>query len=234
MAFAPLIDEGQYIRLRQKRAEIINKCGSNVAHVFVPLRPDTKDTTAPRILFVGQATHRYGDPELDTFSSSIKKNIAILTAGEGQFFETIWHITEGVLNGRRLPCDWEAALKSIGWSNLAKIGATNCRNPSGHHLAMQAALCIEALKSEILAWRPHAVVFLTSDIGAGEILRPAFGVADATWTVHRDTQDVWSKTDPDSGCLLIWTIHPGHKKKEDMQMAESAAIELLLPAVANP
>ncbi|HEY4044533.1 MAG TPA: hypothetical protein VGM32_22200 [Rhodopila sp.] len=142
----------------------------------------------------------------------------------------IWDVTKEVLDRLGLARSDEMAAKSIGWSNLAKIGAVS-GNPQGAHLRIQAPLCCEILKSEIGAWKPHVVVFHTSDFARDEILWPSIG-APETWE-HSATEHVWFKNNEISGCPSIWTIYLGRKSNELWNAVQEATVSQMLRVIGS-
>ena len=100
----------------------------------------------------------------------------------------------------------DGALTShCGWSNLAKVGDT-LGNPSPESLAIQAPLCVEALRAEIALFKPTGIVITATNFAQAEIIEPVFG---GEWSQNRpDADRIAYKLDPKSGAAVVWTNHP--------------------------
>jgi hypothetical protein len=232
MPIIPLITVSQYDRLKKLRADMINANLSDLAHVFVPLGAAPAGIEVPRLLFVGKATNGYNEPGLGSFAGSMATNTGLLRTHKlSQFLGFIRKITAELLQARGLSFDQGAVMRSIGWSNLVKIGVAN-GNPQGTKLQTQAKLSIEILKAEIARWKPHATIFLTSEYAADTVLLPAFGDR-GTWTQQTaiasgTTEHVWFKTAAETGCPLIWTLHPQSQPAVHLEEMRAGVIARLL------
>jgi hypothetical protein len=213
------------------REEMEGWKGPRPAHVFLPIVPVYRTAKTPRLLIVGQATYDYSQPELESYDGAFAANVGVIRDRDTAFWRFIWNVTEGALRHRGLPCEREAAMETVGWSNLAKIGAV-VGNPRRRSVKKQAALCVEAVRAEIAHWRPHATVFLTSDFARDDVLMPSFGAS--SWTEHQTTDHVWFKEDVETGCPLIWTLHPDRKSREVSVLTRTATIDLLHQAILRP
>ena len=199
----PLMTATQHEALRSLRGEIMRSMPT-AAHVFVPVCGDLTKATPFRLLFVGRATRGYQEPDLATFIGARDRAEEIvrthLTQRKSPFWQFINGVLRGVLQERGLSVADADIPDFMGWSNLVKIGDANANAPLAS-LKAQAALCIEQLQREIKQMRPNAVILLTRDYGADEILYPVFGRED--WR-----QDVVME---DRVAFVNGGLNPGHR-----------------------
>jgi hypothetical protein len=224
LPFDPLIDDAHYANLRDKRKDMLAVGFPGLANPFVAI--GAKPSTAPRILFVGQATKGYDGPEQASYQGAIDSNIALLTDARPSPFQTfIKEVTLGVLRECNMSHDEQAVLQSIGWSNLAKIGSATA-NPTRPMLRHQADLCAFTLRMEIETWNPHAVVFVTAKYAQEEILYPTVGVTG--WEFQADTEHVEFKRDASNNRPLIWTNYPIYTLLETVEEMRNGTIKQVL------
>lgn len=227
----PLIDRDMYDRLRAVRDVLPDDGVSNIAHVFVPVGPDEPafGSDPLRVLFVGRATRGFDEERVSTYEGAVDRGIEIVTEeympedgapGRSDFWRFARDVLRAALDG--VGAQHATRLSDhIGWSNLAKVGDTK-GNATPESLSIQKGLCQEALRAEIAAMQPHAVVLptglLSHPYAEQEVLYPVFG--DDGWTRERAGRAEWrwKRAEPASP-LVVRTEHPQGK----FDMAEVAA-----------
>ncbi len=236
----PLIDRALYDRLRALREGMPDHGVSNLAHVFVPVGPDeaAPGSSALRVLFIGRATRDFGEERVSTYEGATRATEVVAatympeegTPPQSDFWRFARNVLRAALDGSGVPKDTRLT-NHLGWSNLAKIGDTkgNATPPS---LSIQGELCREALRAEMAAMKPHAVVlatgFLTHRYGEEEVLLPVFG--DEGWTQEQAGRAAWRWKSCGTLCpLVVRTEHP--QGKFDMGDA-AAAIGAKIAAVS--
>ena len=212
-----LIDCDLYDKFRSLRKQMISDGIGDLAKVFVPVgaaAPARLNRTAPRVLFVGKATNGWNEGRLDSFDGSKKLAEDILKDFCGLTNRSaFWQFSRAVLRQALRSCNIEAdnvELASFsGWSNLVLIGNTGSYSPPiGRALDRQKELCIEALRSEIVRFRPTAVVLVSQLYAMHEIAHPVFGGDDGTWSFDSPQEDVAYKFHPDLETTVVWANHP--------------------------
>jgi hypothetical protein len=213
-----LIDRALYDKFRALRKQMVSDGIGDLAKVFVPVgaaAPSRLNRKAPRVLFVGKGTNGWNEGRLDSFDGSKRQAEDILKDFCGLTNRSaFWQFSRAVLRQALRSCNVEADdvdLASFsGWSNLVLIGNTGSYSPpKGPALDRQKGLCIEALRAEIIRFRPTAVVLVSQAYAMHEIAHPVFGGHDSTWSFDTPQQDsvAW-KFHPDLETTVVWTNHP--------------------------
>src|SRR5690348_378472 len=202
-----LISERTFSELLELRNRLV-ATDSTVGQVFVPV--GAVEPAPVRILFVGQAS--YGEL-LDFEPASVEEAAGAYADQAKKNIDTgltFWGCCRAICDQVLLSIGADAYLDRrecvIGWSNLAKIGLSEKRNPTGHILKEQSELCINSLEEEIRTMKPDATVLLTGHYGQEEILDIAFGLEGWHNNV-RGRDRVATHLHPKFG-LLLWAYHP--------------------------
>lgn len=213
-----LIDRALYDKFRALRKQMVSDGIGDLAKVFVPVGAAATarlNRMAPRVLFVGKATNGWNEERLDSFDGSRKQAEDILEEWVARPNRSaFWQFSRAVLRQALRSCNIEAddvELASFsGWSNLVLIGNTGSYSPpKGRALDSQKELCIEALRAEIIRFRPTAVVLVSQAYAMHEIAHPVFGGDDGTWSFDTPQQDsVAYKFHPDLETTVVWANHP--------------------------
>jgi hypothetical protein len=206
-----------YDKFRALRKQMVGVGIGDLAKVFVPAGaapPARPNRMAPRVLFVGKATNGWNEKRLDSFDGSKRQAEDTLKKWGPRPRKAFWEFSRAVLRQALRSCNIEAddgELASFsGWSNLVLIGNTGSYGPpKGRALDRQKELCIEALRAEIIRFRPTAVVLMSQAYAMHEIAHPVFGGHDGTWSFDTSQQDsvAW-KFHPDLETTVVWTNHP--------------------------
>ena len=216
----PLVDRDMYDRLRALRDGMPEQGVSNVAHVFVPVGPvgDAFGASpALRVLFVVRATRGFDEERVSTYEGAAARAAELVTetylSDEGSPAQSdFWRFARNVL-GAALDGSGsqggDRLADHVGWSNLAKIGNTK-GNATPDSLSIQKGLCREALRLEMAAIKPQAVVLTTGDYAEEEVLLPVFGMDG--WTEERTGRAAWRWKAGEPFCpLVVRTHHPQGK-----------------------
>lgn len=203
----PLIDRSLYQRLVDKRAEMESAGVHDLGRVFVPIGPALSDKAPIRLLFVGQAEGPTEAPLEADFDQAVEHSIGVVEeladSPKGFFWPAVWRVLDQVLEMSGASVDRHQA---VGWSNLVKIGKANRERPEGKEISDQADLCIQALQLEIRAFRPDAIILLTTNYAQDKILYPVFGREGFRNNVKSEDQ-VAVKRHPEFG-VVLWANHP--------------------------
>lgn len=239
----PLMDREFYERLRALRQEM-ERGGvhpPNIAHVFVPVGPYAGAVPGlPRVLFVGQATRGYGGPEVADFDSAFERGAELVLSKSFPTGRTaFWRFARGVMRGVALGLKHPAAdhdrrlAASVGWSNLAKVGDKK-GNATPVSLAVQADLCVQALRSEIELMRPDAVVVATGGYAKARIFDHVFGAEGWSPAAYEERRVHLMRHAPTSAPIAVWTAHPGRLLRLGGAVFDDAISEVVAALSAAP
>ncbi len=229
-----LMDEDTHAKFQALRRDIKEACGDRVAQVFVPVGADAppQPSGAPRLLFIGKATRDFSQPDLASFEgarASAVGHLSALPQGVSAFWQFARAIAREVLRQTGGDASDGALAAHCGWSNLAKIGDIY-DNPGPASLAIQAPLCVEALRAEIARFKPTGIVIAATNFAQREIIEPVFG---DDWSQDvPDADRIAYKLDARSGAAVVWTNHPQGMTPEGMRaLVQTSAAELIVQAM---
>ena len=198
----PLMSTESHRRFSNLRERLAHADG-DAAQVFVPVMPAHGDGL--RLLFVGQATRYWNEPELADYERSWRNSADVVASSPraSGYWQVVRRIVTDVCADLGMPDHAERLPGLIGWSNLVKIGHPD-RNPSASSLELQTELCIEQLRHEVATMAPSAVVVMTRDFARDEVLLPVFGQTGWTNDVPEEDRVAWKLTP----LPVIWMNHP--------------------------
>lgn len=195
----PLMTREQYEKFSELRERLD---GNNIANIFVPIGP-SKSKSKACVLYVGRATRDYGGPGLGSFEGALNAGVCVINRRKFAFWAFLRRIVQKATLETRGDVYAEEAV-SVAWSNLVKIGSTT-GNPRADTCRMQAELCKKALRYEIDALKPTAVIVATGLWQQEEILDPVFNTG--TWS-DLPTGNGRVMMDNMSKALVVHTPHP--------------------------
>lgn len=208
-----LMSVEDYSAFSQLRHTLSEAGVSNIAQTFVPVGPAINDAR-PRLLYIGRATRGYDDDDdrVNSFERVIARNVEIVETMRSAYWAFMRRIiaTAGEAAGHKPD---RGPMMSVAWSNLAKLGETK-GNPTRLSCRKQQEASNGALRSEIAALQPAAIVLVTGRWQQDVLLDPVFG-ADG-W-VPGVSADLRSKIDEPSRALVVHAYHPqGKRGSSDM------------------
>ncbi|HRE61765.1 MAG TPA: hypothetical protein PL096_11710 [Micropepsaceae bacterium] len=218
--------ERLWARLQSAERDIQNQAAWPFVAVAGPSYSDIQN--APRLMFLGKATHQgYGSEEgtgRPSFEGQEEKAREILKAGLGSaWWGFIDEIVTAVFAGEGSLAKEVAKnpRNFIVWNNLMKVG-TKSGNPEGTHAKWQAELAKECLKTELKYFDPTHVIIPTSHYQTsliGEIFGP-----DVDWAQWTEIPRPHLLVREFCGRHLIWCMHPQGKSSCLLEMWKDAII----------
>jgi hypothetical protein len=117
-------------------------------------------------------------------------------------------------------------LQHITWTNICKIGTLK-GNPSGFILKEQSELAIDTLRSEISAYDPQLICFVTWDYAWNLVKEALSDSNDASWDQMGNDEWMWYHPPRKRFPAALLTGHP-ERKRTDLRKRWLARISELL------
>jgi hypothetical protein len=195
-----------YQTLQAVRRNIASSTDPQAASPFVAVGPTPSTTIGPRILIVEQCA-TINEDEPDDFDAAVASTRRQLFTKWSK--SPLWAVISLAVTRLLGESDGGILRPHVGWTNVAKIGSAGGKpgNPSQASLIEQVNTCASALREEIGAARPHAVILISGPSFGRAIVDRVFETG--AWSEYSAAGKARFRTQNSPLGPVFWTDSPG-------------------------